>query len=290
MVSHSALLPQPTFDPRRVLAKYQQPRPSTIAQKALFRPLAASTTSLFRLDRIENFNPRSRPVATTTQSSPQPQLPSMPLPIAIIYGVGKKPGLGHSLAKAFMRTHRVAIVSRSVSKLQPIAKELQDLGGDVKAFGAEATPEGIAQAFSEIEEAFGDRKVTLGIWNAATRPAPKSFLDVADAELDESAMVNVRAPAAFARALLPLFLRNPLPDAESKAPRGVLLFTGATSSLRGGNGFSAFASGKFGLRAVAQSIAREFGPQGVHAGHVIIDGLIDFEPQVSKTTVRTPSL
>ena len=57
--------------------------------------------------------------------------------------------------------------------------------------------------------------------------------------------------------------------------RGTIIFTGATASLRGGKGFSAFASGKHGLRALAQSMARELGPKGIHVGHVVIDGAID---------------
>ena len=59
--------------------------------------------------------------------------------------------------------------------------------------------------------------------------------------------------------------------------RGTILFTGATASLRGGVGFSAFAGGKAALRALAQSMAREFGPQGLHIAHVIVDGVIDSE-------------
>jgi NAD(P)-dependent dehydrogenase (short-subunit alcohol dehydrogenase family) len=59
--------------------------------------------------------------------------------------------------------------------------------------------------------------------------------------------------------------------------RGTVLFTGATASLRGGVGFSAFAGGKSALRALAQSMAREFGPQGLHIAHVVVDGVIDSE-------------
>jgi len=59
--------------------------------------------------------------------------------------------------------------------------------------------------------------------------------------------------------------------------RGTILFTGATASVRGGPGFAAFAGGKFGLRALAQSMVRELGPKGVHVAHVVIDGMIDAE-------------
>jgi NAD(P)-dependent dehydrogenase (short-subunit alcohol dehydrogenase family) len=209
-------------------------------------------------------------------SSPTtPEMTAANKPLAIIYGVGRSPGLGYSLAKLFAETHAVAILSRSLAKLEPIAANLRATGGDVRAFEAAAEPVAIAQAFETIRETFGEREVTLGIWNAATRPAPKSFLDISDAELTESTLVNVRAPAAFARSLLPLLLANPL---ETTGPRpkarGTLLFTGATASNKGSAGFAAFASGKFGLKAIAQSLAREYGKDGVHVGHVVIDGCV----------------
>lgn len=74
----------------------------------------------------------------------------------------------------------------------------------------------------------------------------------------------------FAKSALPLLLK-----ATELSHPPTLIFTGSTASLRGSANFATFASGKFALRAVAQSLAREFGPQGVHVSHVIIDGVID---------------
>ena len=71
---------------------------------------------------------------------------------------------------------------------------------------------------------------------------------------------------------------------------GTILFTGATASLRGGVGFSAFAGGKAALRALAQSMAREFGPQGLHVAHVIVDGVIDSERVRSTQPERVAAL
>lgn len=80
-------------------------------------------------------------------------------------------------------------------------------------------------------------------------------------------------PSVFARLILPLILANPLPPlSESAAGKGTIIFTGATASLRGAARFGVFATGKFGLKALGQSLAREFGPQGVHVGHVVVDG------------------
>jgi NAD(P)-dependent dehydrogenase (short-subunit alcohol dehydrogenase family) len=91
----------------------------------------------------------------------------------------------------------------------------------------------------------------------------------------------------FARAALPLLLDAPdTPDATSA---GSLLFTGATASLRGRPPFAAFASAKAGLRSLAQSLAREFGPRGVHVAHVVIDGGIDGERLRSAAPQRAES-
>jgi NAD(P)-dependent dehydrogenase (short-subunit alcohol dehydrogenase family) len=71
--------------------------------------------------------------------------------------------------------------------------------------------------------------------------------------------------------------------------RGTIIFTGATGSIRGGAGFAAFAVPKFGLRALAQSMARELGPRGLHVAHVIVDGMIDAEGGAGSDTVLAPS-
>ena len=71
--------------------------------------------------------------------------------------------------------------------------------------------------------------------------------------------------------------------------RGTIIFTGATGSIRGGAGFAAFAVPKFGLRALAQSMARELGPKGIHVAHVIIDGMIGEEGETQKTGVLKPA-
>lgn len=83
-------------------------------------------------------------------------------------------------------------------------------------------------------------------------------------------MLNRKGGFNFAKATLPLLLKS----TELASPP-TLIFTGATASLKGGPGLATFASGKFALRALAQSLSREFGPQGVHVSHVIIDGIID---------------
>lgn len=92
-----------------------------------------------------------------------------------------------------------------------------------------------------------------------------------DIAYSASADVSLRSVGAFnfGQKLIPLFLSN---KSDNK---GILIFSGATMSIRGGARFSTMAPGMFGRRALAQSLAREFGPKGVHVAHVILDGLID---------------
>lgn len=88
-------------------------------------------------------------------------------PLAIIYGVG--PGLGLSLAKAFAPTHSLAILSRSLSNLEPLVKELEKEGGDVKAFASDVSDAGLKDAFARIQKEFGGREVDVGVWNGSAR-------------------------------------------------------------------------------------------------------------------------
>ncbi|KAL7412651.1 hypothetical protein BDY24DRAFT_416029 [Mrakia frigida] len=96
-------------------------------------------------------------------------------------------------------------------------------------------------------------------------------------------------PAAFSRLLLPLLLDKPLPSSSSLAARGSLIFTGATASRKGSSKFGAFAVGKFGLSALAQSLAREFGPEGIHVAHVVLDGVLgkDSESRINPDSIAS---
>ena len=97
-------------------------------------------------------------------------------------------------------------------------------------------------------------------------------VEVADDDWERIWEINVRAHVYAARAVLPAMLAR---------GRGTVIFTGATASRRGAAKFAAFASAKFALRGLAQSLAREYGPQGIHVAHVLLDGLID-EPQTGQ--------
>ncbi|KDE06104.1 hypothetical protein MVLG_03522 [Microbotryum lychnidis-dioicae p1A1 Lamole] len=100
------------------------------------------------------------------------------------------------------------------------------------------------------------------------------FLDIKESDIRASTQINIISATAFAQHAVRMFLEKPASEAKEDAVGGTLIITGATSATRGALGFGAFAAGKSGLRALSQSIAREFGPQGVHVAFVIVDGTI----------------
>lgn len=109
--------------------------------------------------------------------------------------------------------------------------------------------------------------MTVALFNA-TSDVRGAFLDITSAQLKESVDTNIVASFAFAREAILAFKAQPTHDGKS----GTLLFTGATASPRRNMTTSAFAIGKFGIRALAQSLAKEFGKENIHVAHVIIDG------------------
>lgn len=183
--------------------------------------------------------------------------------ISVINGVG--PGNGAHFARRFAREgHAVALLSRSGEYLEELAAEINDGGGHALAVPADVTdPASVAAAFARVRERLGE--VDTLIQNAAGG-ARGPFLEIEPERFEESHRVSVMGAVYSFREVLP---------AMAKRGSGNVVMVGATASLRGGNGFSAFAVAKFGQRALAQSVAREFGPQGVHVSHVIIDGVID---------------
>lgn len=176
---------------------------------------------------------------------------------ALVLGVG--PGLGAALARRFAKGGlRVAIAARRPERLAALAEEI---GG--RAYSCDAGDEAaVAALFRQIADELGP--LSLVAFNAGAF-LRQPVVDMTAAEFEgcwrASAFGGFLVGRAAARAMVP-------------RAEGSILFTGATASLRGGANFAAFAAGKFGLRAVAQSMARELGPQGIHVAHVIIDGQI----------------
>jgi len=183
--------------------------------------------------------------------------------IAVIIGAG--PGLGSALAHKFAKEgYKVAILARTKRKLEKIQKDAAVGGGEVFSFRADVTKESnLKSAFDKIFRTVG-KNIDVLVYNAGDFKM-QSILKIKPIEFKSSWDINCYGAFLSVQHVLPSML---------KRKKGTIIFTGATASIRGSAGFSRLAVGKFGLRALAQSIAREFGPKGVHTAHVIIDGRI----------------
>ena len=176
-------------------------------------------------------------------------------PLALIVGVG--PGLGAALGRRFAGGGmNVAVAARRKEKLEALAKEIAG-----QAYACDGTREAdVDGLFAAATKAGGPPR--LVVFNAGGYVA-KPIAELTAAEVEacwrNTCLGGFLVGRAAARAMLP-------------EGQGTILLTGATASLRGSARFAAFAMGKFGLRALAQSMARELGPRGIHVAHTIIDG------------------
>jgi len=184
-------------------------------------------------------------------------------PVCLIVGAGS--GLGAGLARTFAKAgFAICLVRRHLEPAQPLLDEVRAMGVVAQAFAADARDaSAMSRVFDEVEATVGE--VTVAIFNVGgnvragvLETTPQTYLDA----WQTSAFAGFMTGQNAARVMQP-------------RRRGTILFTGATASLRGGLGFSAFAAAKSALRTFAQSLAREFGPQGIHVAHVIVDGGID---------------
>lgn len=179
--------------------------------------------------------------------------------VAVIAGVGE--GLGKALAARFAKGgFEVVIASRDKQKLDRIAK---DIGKGIHVVPTDVTdPKAVKALFDEAEK-IGPLGVT--VFNAGNMHA-QELLEVEPAMFEQVWRVSCLAGFLVGQEAA----RRMLPNKQ-----GTILFTGATASMRGRPMTVTFASGKAGLRSVAQSVARAFGPEGIHTAHVVIDGVID---------------
>jgi NAD(P)-dependent dehydrogenase (short-subunit alcohol dehydrogenase family) len=186
----------------------------------------------------------------------------MTTPVAIVVGAG--PGLGAALARRFARGGcAVGLVARREASWAPALAAIEAAGGrGAGATGDVGDEASLLAALDRLARALGEPDAL--VYNA-------SGFDVGGAlELDAAAFERAWRVGCFGAFVA---ARRALPPMVARG-RGTLLFTGATASLRGGARFAAFAAGKFALRALAQSLAREVQPKGVHVAHVIVDGAI----------------
>jgi NAD(P)-dependent dehydrogenase (short-subunit alcohol dehydrogenase family) len=182
---------------------------------------------------------------------------------ALIIGAGD--ATGGAIARRFAREGYVTcVVRRTADALAPLVAQIEKEGGKARAFGVDARKEeGMVALVDTIENEIGPLEVAVfNIGGNVRFPIRETTARV---------YYKVWEMACFAGFLLGR------EAARVMAPRkkGSIFFTGATASVRGGSGFAAFAGAKHGLRALAQSMARELGPEGIHVAHIVVDGGIN---------------
>ena len=184
---------------------------------------------------------------------------------ALVVGVGHKEGVGAAIARRFAREgFEVTVFGRNEEKLASGLESIQAINPSARAEVGDVTDEAtIRKLVADCDRS--DAPLEVAIFNAGGN-WPKSYLEMDKAFLEQMWSVNALSGFFFSKAAVETMLPR---------GRGTIIFTGASGSMRGRAGFGGFAQGKAALRALAQSCAREFGPQGLHVAHVVIDGAVD---------------
>ena len=185
-------------------------------------------------------------------------------PVALIIGAGDH--LGSAISRRFAREGFHIVATRRRGDLATLVREVRALGSDATPIHSDARDEAQVRALIEkVESELG--AITVAVFNVGgnvrfgiTETTSQVYRKV----WEMCALAGFLVGRELARTMLP-------------RQQGSILFTGASASLRGSSGFAAFAGGKHALRALAQSMSRELGPQGIHVAHVIVDGLIENE-------------
>jgi NAD(P)-dependent dehydrogenase (short-subunit alcohol dehydrogenase family) len=179
--------------------------------------------------------------------------------------VGAGDATGGAIARRFAREGYVAVCTRrEKSSLDPLIAAIEAEGGEAHGFGSDARVESdVVSLFETIERDIAPLEaVIFNIGANVNFPIRDTTERVYRKVWEMAALAGFLAGREAARVMVP-------------RGQGTIIFTGATASIRGREGFAAFSGAKFALRALAQSMARELGPQGVHVAHTIIDGAID---------------
>ena len=186
---------------------------------------------------------------------------------AVVIGVGAAAGLGAALARRFARDGlHVFLAGRTQARLESVAEGIEAAGGRATPVVTDTTlTSEVVSLFDAVESAAGSPE--LVVYNAGNNRFRPLL------EMDDEFFEGLWRLCCFGGFVAGReAARRMIPHGG-----GTLIFTGATASVRARPPFTAFASAKAALRAVAHGMAREFGPQGLHVGHVIIDGMIDGE-------------
>ena len=180
---------------------------------------------------------------------------------AIVIGIGQDRGLGAQLSKRFAKEGlHVFVASRTQSNLDSLVSQIEAVGGRATSVSTDATDEDqVISLFNEVGE-----NLSLAIFNPAFGYSGR-IIDMDSEYFERSWKVSCYGGFLFGREAL----KRMVPQGE-----GTIIYTGATAALRGRPNYAAFNSAKSGLRTLAQAMAKEYGPDGIHVGHMIIDGTI----------------
>jgi NAD(P)-dependent dehydrogenase (short-subunit alcohol dehydrogenase family) len=184
-------------------------------------------------------------------------------PVVLVVGAGDY--IGGAIAKRFAAGGYLAAVGRrKADQLAPLVAEIEKSGGRASAHALDArSEENVTEVFAAIERDLGPLEVV--VYNVGANvlfPITETTSRVFRKVWEMACLGGFLCGREAARAMLP-------------RKRGSIFFTGATASLRGGKGYAAFAAAKAGLRALAQSMARELGPENIHVSHLVIDAGVD---------------
>ncbi len=184
---------------------------------------------------------------------------------AVVIGVGPQAGLGARLAERFASLGlHVFVAGRTQSQLDTVVHSIATNDGTATAVVADATVESDVVALFDRADAAGDGDIDVAIYNAGNN-TPGKIVDMTASYFEQSWRVGCFGGFLFGReAVRRMRVQG----------RGTLLFTGASASLRGRANFGAFNAAKGALRNLAQAMAKEYGPEHIHVGHVVIDGPI----------------
>jgi NAD(P)-dependent dehydrogenase (short-subunit alcohol dehydrogenase family) len=199
--------------------------------------------------------------------------------VAVVAGVG--PGIGARFVETFAQEgYRVVALARNADSLEQIRKGLRVIAERCVFWAIDITDqEQVKKTFLRVRDELGP--INLLICNAGGGAKRGSFLDISPEEFLRNLHGQVFGPFLCAKEAIPEMLTH---------GGGTIAYIGATSSVKGYARSSAFATGKFALRALAQCNAREFGPKGIHVFHVIIDGSIDNIPLGEEREVKAGRL
>jgi len=182
--------------------------------------------------------------------------------VAVVVGVG--PGLGAALARRFAAEYSIAILARKAQYLESLAGEIRRDGGDAHDLVCDVSdPAQISAAFREIRLKLGE--VDLLIYNAGTGKFG-TITEITPEQYASDWRVNALGAFIAAKEVAPAMLAR---------GRGVMLFTGATAGVKAGAKSVSFGPAKFAMRGLAQALARDLGPKGIHVAWINVDGSID---------------